>query len=441
MELRIGIDDVDSPRGMCTTYAGAVLVELLSRADGVEFADYPRLIRLNPNVPFKTRGNGAVCLVLKIEDWYYEELTETLIRVVAELLPEAGEKPDPAIVICRGNPPKELVDFYEKALNSVLPLGYAERLAESLDLEVYRLGRKGRGLVGAMAAVGATLEGDCTFELLLYRNPRDRGPRRVDPELLIEIDRKYRDLTFANFDFSEKRLLATPRGPDPVVMGIRSSDPTILVPIARRLYASTPGVERWVIYRTNQGTDSHLKALKRIVQLRPYDSCCIRGRVVEGPLVLEGGHVKVVVDDGTGRVDCMFYKKTGRLNRAARLLAPGDLVEVCGGIRPPGSKHGLTLNAEKLRVLEVRPLSRAANPRCPVCGARMKSAGRGKGFKCKKCGFRSEDLSREVERLPRVLEPGLYVQSPASYRHLSRPLRRLGLKGGMYPLLLEFHFP
>ena len=57
MLLHIGLDDTDSPEGGCTTYIGARLVEELD-ALGVRFTDYPNLLRLNPNVPWKTRGNG-----------------------------------------------------------------------------------------------------------------------------------------------------------------------------------------------------------------------------------------------------------------------------------------------------------------------------------------------------------------------------------------------
>ncbi|MDH5495599.1 MAG: DNA-binding protein, partial [Candidatus Bathyarchaeota archaeon] len=59
--LHIGFDDTDSPRGGCTTYIAALLVEKLQKL-GATFNDYPNLIRLNPNVPWKTRGNGALCL-------------------------------------------------------------------------------------------------------------------------------------------------------------------------------------------------------------------------------------------------------------------------------------------------------------------------------------------------------------------------------------------
>ena len=65
--LSIGFDDTDSPKGMCTTYLGSKLVRLLQKQN-VEFLDYPRLVRFNPNIPWKTRGNGAVGLKIKTSD-------------------------------------------------------------------------------------------------------------------------------------------------------------------------------------------------------------------------------------------------------------------------------------------------------------------------------------------------------------------------------------
>src|SRR2546427_319060 len=60
MVLWIGVDDTDSLRGMCTTFLAAELVRDLTR--DFDLIGYPRLVRLNPNIPWKTRGNAAVCL-------------------------------------------------------------------------------------------------------------------------------------------------------------------------------------------------------------------------------------------------------------------------------------------------------------------------------------------------------------------------------------------
>src|SRR5436189_5585216 len=60
MVLWIGVDDTDSLTGMCTTFLAGELVRELTRA--YDLIGYPRLVRLNPNIAWKTRGNGAVCI-------------------------------------------------------------------------------------------------------------------------------------------------------------------------------------------------------------------------------------------------------------------------------------------------------------------------------------------------------------------------------------------
>jgi len=43
--LHIGIDDTDSPKGMCTTFLSYQIVKFLEKQD-IEFVDFPSLIRL-----------------------------------------------------------------------------------------------------------------------------------------------------------------------------------------------------------------------------------------------------------------------------------------------------------------------------------------------------------------------------------------------------------
>src|SRR5919206_5184602 len=59
--LHIGFDDTDSTLSRCTTQLAFKITGYLLKINA-KFIDYPLLIRLNPNVPWKTRGNGAVCL-------------------------------------------------------------------------------------------------------------------------------------------------------------------------------------------------------------------------------------------------------------------------------------------------------------------------------------------------------------------------------------------
>src|SRR3989442_792705 len=60
MVLWIGVDDTDRLRSMCTTFLATESVRDLT--GGFDLIGYPRLVRLNPNIPWKTRGNGAICL-------------------------------------------------------------------------------------------------------------------------------------------------------------------------------------------------------------------------------------------------------------------------------------------------------------------------------------------------------------------------------------------
>ena len=58
--FHVGIDDTDSLDGGCTAWVASRVIEAL--LPDYELIGAPRLVRLNPNVPWKTRGNGAVAL-------------------------------------------------------------------------------------------------------------------------------------------------------------------------------------------------------------------------------------------------------------------------------------------------------------------------------------------------------------------------------------------
>ena len=46
--------------GGCTTYVARTIIQKVIKK--YDIIGYPRLVRLNPNIPWKTRGNGALCL-------------------------------------------------------------------------------------------------------------------------------------------------------------------------------------------------------------------------------------------------------------------------------------------------------------------------------------------------------------------------------------------
>ena len=441
LEFHVGVDDADSPHGMCTTFLGAILARRIAEL-GCEFLDYPYLVRLNPNIPFKTRGNGAISLHFRAS----KGSTSVIVGILEELLAEYGEehgKTDPTAILVVGGI-SNLKVLYERGLHELVAPSLVTRALAQIDACVIG-GEKGKGIVGAAASIGAYPLTRYSYELLLYRPLRVRSrDRRVD-RLVLDIDLMLRPYIFANVDYAAHRIIAIPHGPDPVILGLRSINPLLLSSLMPRLYSSTRAIAA-VIYKTNQATGSHLTVRKRVGELRPYDSVVVRGRVAEKPRSIRGGHVVFRLEDSTGFVDCAVYRETGRLAKVARLLVRGDLLEVGGGVKPRNPPHSLTLNVEFLRVLRPIPLLHRLNPLCPNCGRRMKSAGRGRGFKCSYCGYRSREAKKDVRILPRMVEPGLYLQSPSAYRHLSPPLEALGLSSlpanpdprlFLYPLPLD----
>ena len=65
------------------------------------------------------------------------------------------------------------------------------------------------------------------------------------------------------------------------------------------------------------------------------------------------------------------------------------------------------------------------NPVCE-CGKRMTSAGKNKGFKCKKCGRKIESDKKVPIKISRSLKNHWFYETPVSARrHLSKPLCRM----------------
>ncbi|MEM4311093.1 MAG: tRNA(Ile)(2)-agmatinylcytidine synthase [Nitrososphaerales archaeon] len=416
--VHLGLDDTDSKKGMCTTYLANLLVrEILS--EGCEFIDYPNLIRLNPAIPWKTRGNGAIALRFKCHD------PERIFQLACKLLKENSHfmlGANPCLVLLEGSfIPYNLRKLAEEALYKVINFKRAKRLAEELNLRVYTL-RKGHGLIGAISALGNTLQGDHTYELMVYRKKEFFGKeRRVDKLSVKLMDKETYPLTFNNYDYEKERVLITPRSPDPVLLGIRGENPKILLK-AFQLLKIEEEWDSYIIYRTNQGTNAHLKNHLDLSQLKAYTSGFVRGRLISNPRKIEGGHVLFEIKNEEGGILCAVYEPTGSLNKIASKLLKGDEVELGGSVRKNTVRYPKTLNVEYIKIIKLARLVRVQNPLCDTCNRRMKSLGKNQGFGCEKCKLRK--FSRLEEELERDLKPGLYLPPPRAHRHLTKPLQR-----------------
>lgn len=437
--LHIGIDDTDSPRMGCTTYVAALTVEYLD-AKGCNFIDYPNLIRLNPNIPWKTRGNGAVALRVKMNTLDENMVKRDIIKIVEDHSDLEYPRTDPAICFLRGSVPEKLKAFSKKAVQDLIQLDEAERMKDICHVEVHSL-RGVRGIIGALAAIGETLEGDHTYELIAYRKRENWGtPRKVDEDSVIRMDKATYPHTFNNYDYEKGRTLITPHGPDPILFGIRGEKPEILLKAYKMVKVYEP-IERWVIFRSNQGTDSHLRRIACIKKVRPYTPVLVRGIVSAKPIKIKGGHVIFRLTDNTDEVDCAAYEPTGVFRKVVEMLEPGDEVEVAGGIRPLSEGYRATINLEKLWILKLKEKLIQVNPRCPSCGKRMESAGRGQGYRCRRC--KTVCSSKLNLRMERGMEPGLYLPPPRAHRHLTKPLRRYGREKNSPPknMIEVWHYP
>ncbi|MDW8040492.1 MAG: tRNA(Ile)(2)-agmatinylcytidine synthase [Nitrososphaerota archaeon] len=441
--MHIGFDDTDSPQKGCTTYIAALLVEKLEKFE-VEFTDYPNLVRLNPNVPWKTRGNGALCLRVKCDATVADEIKEVVIDTVEENSDLNCEGTDPGIVFFPGAKiPKEVKFFAKRAITGIVDLKTALKLLKKFKAEAVGF-KTGRGIIGGLAAVGETLQKDHTYEIIAYRFPENYGTeRKIDKTSIVNMDQATAPYTFNNIDPETGRVLITPRGPDPILLGIRGETAEI-VKKAFTLVKPLEPVERWVIFRTNHGTDVHLKRVKQLSQIKPYHPVIVRGTVASDPKLVPRRHVVFVIEDRSARVDCAAYAATGILRKIAGELIAGDYVEVYGGVRPPSKNRPLTINLEKLRVLKLAQKIVYRNPICPTCGKRLESMGKGKGFRCKRCGSRFPNMGKVAVKIKRNLKRGLYITSPRSQRHLTKPLTRYGMEKRCHTpveLIEGWHFP
>jgi len=245
------------------------------------------------------------------------------------------------------------------------------------------------------------------------------APRKIDHESVKFMNAKHGNGTFNNLDPESGRVLVSPHGPDPVLLGIRGYGPQDVLSAFNEVHLGEE-VERVMIFRTNQGTDAHLGKMRSATELRPHQSGSLTGRVEDTPRVVRGGHVIFRLRDDSGLVDCAVYRPSGSLSVVARDLLPGDRVRVCGGVR--GWREGRpTLNVEKLEVLHLVEKIKVANPMCSDCGGRCESMGRGQGLRCKKCGQRNENATKIQVRQDRNLQSTIYFPPPRARRHLTMP--------------------
>jgi len=355
---------------MCTTYLAAVLIEKLENYGTVK--GYPLLVRLNPSIKYKTRGNAALAITFEpSNDTDIGQVKALVIMTVEEMAVFSDENTNPGVVFIEDSHEKLCADlrvFSMQAVQDVLEIRQAEELMKRHGIS-YQGFKNGRGLIGALAAAGFALCGlpDFTYELVAYREQENRGtPRQIDEESVWEAAGT--PGTWDTVDYENKRVVFAPHSPDPILFGIRGSSEEAVRHAFSRI-RSEP-VERYVVYRTNQNTDMHL-IQANVRDVRDSRSYILDGIVSKPPKTIEGGHVIFEISDNEAFLECAAFEPTKGFRNIIRQLRAGDEVTVSGSVNDG------TLNLEKINIRYLNDHV-LRNPLC--CERRMKSMGKGGTF-------------------------------------------------------------
>lgn len=435
----VGLDDTDSrERGMCTTYVATAIADRL-RAEG----DVSRLllVRLNPAVEYKTRGNAALAVHTGCDPDRAFEIARDVLESLSET---ADDRTNPGLVVAdhdSASIPDPVGAFARNAIRDHLEIGEADSLIDERGYRSWHAGN-GRGRIGALAAIGSwrALE-EWTYEYISYREPDRWGtPREVDHEsVFTAAECGYPDV-WDTVDRVEDETVCVPHTPGPILHGIRGDDPNAVERVGNAIDAELVASSQ--LFHTNQGTDAHLRE-GTISEARDGWSYRLDGRVVSAPETRRGGHVFFAlgalevaagrdstdgatehVTDSDARIECAAFEPTKRFRDRIRELRVGDRLIVCGEV-----SRG-TLKLEKLAVRDLVE-TELVTPTCHECGRTMESAGRDQGYRCRDCGTSASGKS--AVPVERDLEVGWYEVPPCARRHIAKPLVRGGFDTPVHP--------
>jgi tRNA(Ile2)-agmatinylcytidine synthase len=396
---------------------------------------------LNPNIPWKTRGNGAVSFKIGIGGFgckskigqienkkiicfsksnnlkNFNNHLDRVRNIISDVFNDYARIEDintnPGFVILKKKPS---FDVYKKGVRDILTVNEIKNILSSFD-GFYKGYKNSRGLIGAVASTSWKPKNDKTFELISYRLEEKWGTKRfVDEESVKKIDRLYPS-TFDNYDYENKHNRIVPNSPCPILYGVRGDDSNDL--IKSKSLIKSEKVDSWIIFQTNQGTDDHLQN-KKINKIKPFESVKVTGSVIVKPFTIKGGHVIFTISNNDNeQIDCAAYEPTKKFRKMIRELLIGDLVEVCGGVR----KKPLTINIEKINIKKlIEDYIKLENPICPKCKKHMKSKGKNEGYKCLKC--KTQNSQAVNKKRNRKIHLGFYEVPVCARRHLSKPLKR-----------------
>ena len=426
--LHIGIDDTDSLDGGCTTW---LITEIIAELQEFDLIGPPRLVRLNPNVPWKTRGNGALALIfgegIDSEEvvgyiggkkiLMYSNFKEKIFdkrsildRISRIIINNSKKDSQPGIVISDTYLPEGL--YWQGVRGLVSQEDLDPILSNCLTFGL----RGSRGLIGAACALAwsgyhSSVRGlNFTWELIGYRDKELWGSlRNISSESVSQVSKLKNVFSCKDRD---GKVAMVPNSPCPVLWGFRGKDSKILIDNFNNLGPEKP--VRWLLYQTNQATDDHF-SFSDSLSIENDTSIWIDVKISSKVEVIKGGHRFIEVEDGYGeKAKCAIFEPSKSLRNVVDKLEIGDEITVCGSF-----SNG-TINIEKLEVTKLVPrYSKPPNPMCD-CGKRTHSSGKKSKYRCKSCGKKYERPSLILK--PPNLDLGWFEPPASSRRHLTKPI-------------------
>lgn len=386
----IGLDDTDEREFGCTTHDFNDLLNHLT-SNGYTIED-PRLVRLWPFAPRRTRGNAALAASISTRDRssLVECLDDWFTTRFSSLQPGIDtHSAQPVLILSSKKLPESI---YWNTVRKYVEL--EDRVSElvSYPHHIWSTPAGMGGLIGASAAIAWQGENDFTWECTAWRN--GTGQRQIPVNLVKEMSQQFPS-TFLNRDPTAGRSLIAPRTPCPVLYGIRGESKQDV--LDAHIYLQKNGAEVSVdhrVHRSNQATDDHLQ-----------DSVI---GMVKNICVMQGGHVEI----DTGQ-KLLAFSQGGDINKLSQELIEGDKIQWLGLEHNDGSFH-----LERIRLVDGQ--RNRARPICS-CGRRYKSQGKNQSLKCPNCGSKHADFwcTDNVD--------SDWKEPPASHRrHLAKPLSRMG---------------
>jgi tRNA(Ile2) C34 agmatinyltransferase TiaS len=179
MIIYIGMDDTDTAESRGTGALARSVAAVLSEDYSVLGVVRQQLLKCDPRVPC-TKNNSSKGLILEAEEGADLRALGERVRelMLADFIP--GSDPGLCVAV---NPSAGVVEFGRRAQRELLTKEEAIGLAARHSIYLEELGGDGMGVIGALASVGLTAEGEAGRYIYLGTVRSLAGPQPVESVL------------------------------------------------------------------------------------------------------------------------------------------------------------------------------------------------------------------------------------------------------------------